>query len=141
MLLTNAENAASISCNNISTGLVYVSGNSSSTVTMTNNVWGSINPTFIANQIIDYYDDSNRPKADFIPFLTKVCEYVPNVCQDKLSGTVIDLVTGHPISNAEVQIPNQSTAFTDDKGYFRFDNLANGSAELFIEKTGYYPKS
>lgn len=57
----------------------------------------------------------------------------------KLSGTVIDSVTGEPIRRALVQINSQGErlAFTDSNGQFEFDNLPPGMTRVIARKPTY----
>lgn len=59
--------------------------------------------------------------------------------QYKLSGTVVDALTGAPIRRALVQLMGgQSQAMlTDEGGKFRFENLAQGQAVIYAHKPGY----
>jgi hypothetical protein len=63
--------------------------------------------------------------------------------QYKLSGTVVDAVTGVPIRRAMVQLMGmQSQAvLTDEGGKFRFENLAQGEAVIYAHKPGYTDSS
>jgi hypothetical protein len=63
--------------------------------------------------------------------------------QYKLSGTVVDAVTGVPIRRAMVQLMGmQSQAvLTDEGGKFRFENLAQGQAVIYAHKPGYTDSS
>jgi hypothetical protein len=59
--------------------------------------------------------------------------------QYKLSGTVVDALTGAPVRRALVQLMGvQSQAvLTDEGGKFRFENLAQGECVLMAHKPGY----
>src|SRR5579864_5872360 len=63
--------------------------------------------------------------------------------QYKLSGTVVDAVTGAPIRRAMVQLMGmQSQAvLTDEGGKFRFENLAQDQAVIYAHKPGYTDSS
>jgi len=59
--------------------------------------------------------------------------------QYKLSGTVVDALTGAPIRRALVALMGvQSQAvLTDEGGKFRFENLAQGQGAIIAHKPGY----
>ena len=63
--------------------------------------------------------------------------------QYKLSGTVVDALTGAPIRRALVQLAGmQSQAvLTDEGGKFRFENLAQGQGMVYAHKPGYTDSS
>jgi hypothetical protein len=63
--------------------------------------------------------------------------------QYKLSGTVVDALTGAPIRRALVQLAGmQSQAvLTDEGGKFRFENLAQGQGMVDAHKPGYTDSS
>ena len=63
--------------------------------------------------------------------------------QYKLSGTVVDALTGAPIRRALVQLMGgQSQAvLTDEGGKFRFENLAQGECGINAHKPGYIDSS
>ncbi len=63
--------------------------------------------------------------------------------QYKLSGTVVDALTGAPIRRAMVQLMGgQSQAvLTDEGGKFQFENLAQGQAVIYAHKPGYTDSS
>jgi Carboxypeptidase regulatory-like domain len=63
--------------------------------------------------------------------------------QYKLSGTVVDAVTGVPIRRAMVQLMGMQAqaVLTDEGGKFRFENLAQGQAVIYAHKPGYTDSS
>ncbi len=58
-----------MSYNNFAFSNVYVYGDPSTTIDLTNNYWGSIIPAMIEARITDQRDDPQRPIVDYIPFL------------------------------------------------------------------------
>src|SRR6202007_467005 len=61
----------------------------------------------------------------------------------KLSGTVVDALTGAPIRRALVQLegPLSQLMLTDDNGKFQFENLAQGTVVINAHKPGYSERS
>ena len=57
-----------------------------------------------------------------------------------LSGTVVNSVTGEPISRALVRAsgPAMRTAFSDSEGHFQFEGLPAGHVMLTAQKPGYF---
>jgi protocatechuate 3,4-dioxygenase beta subunit len=55
-----------------------------------------------------------------------------------IHGTVVDSVTGEPISRALVQIGGQSATLTDHEGHFEFNGLAQ-QVQPWAMKPGYFP--
>lgn len=54
----------------------------------------------------------------------------------RVTGTVVDIVTGSPIVGATVKLGDLSTT-TDNSGNFVFEQVGIGSAELSVEARGY----
>ncbi|MCX7599559.1 MAG: carboxypeptidase regulatory-like domain-containing protein [Armatimonadetes bacterium] len=54
----------------------------------------------------------------------------------RVSGTVVDIVSGSPIAGATVKLGDLSTT-TDSNGSFVFEQVGIGSAELVVEAQGY----
>ncbi|HUI26189.1 MAG TPA: carboxypeptidase-like regulatory domain-containing protein [Candidatus Kryptonia bacterium] len=57
-----------------------------------------------------------------------------------LSGTVLNSVTGEPISRALVRAGGQAnrTAFSDSEGHFQFEGMSAGQVMLTAQKPGYF---
>ncbi len=58
-----------------------------------------------------------------------------------VSGTVVNSVTGEPISRALVQIGGQFAALTDHDGHFEFNGVEQGSVVPWATKPGYFPQN
>src|SRR5437762_14032573 len=58
----------------------------------------------------------------------------------KLSGTVINSVTGEPIRRALVQLyaGSQLVALTDGNGQFEFEGLSPGNTSINVHKPGFF---
>ena len=56
-------------------------------------------------------------------------------------GTVVNGVTGEPISRALVQIGGQYAALTDHEGHFEFENVALAGVPAWAMKPGFFPES
>jgi hypothetical protein len=54
---------------------VIATGNSTDTITLTNNYWGTTTSTLIAAKILDHADDSTRPTVNYTPFLNALPPY------------------------------------------------------------------
>jgi hypothetical protein len=63
------------------------------------------------------------------------------LCAQVIEGTVVDSVTGAPISGASVQIESARTtpyqAVSDAQGAFRIEGVADGAYTAFALKTGF----
>jgi hypothetical protein len=59
-----------ISANDFTKATVVAAGNSSTTVDLANNYWGTTDPTQIAAKITDHTTNSNLPTVTYQPFLT-----------------------------------------------------------------------
>jgi Carboxypeptidase regulatory-like domain len=65
------------------------------------------------------------------------------VGQYKLSGIVVDTLTGAPIRRALVQLVGMQSqvVLTDEGGKFRFESLAQGQGMVYAHKPGYTDSS
>ncbi len=60
------------------------------------------------------------------------------LAQGKLSGKVIEKVSGKPVANATVFLNNQTIATkTDDEGVFKLQNIAFGACRLVVSCVGF----
>jgi formylglycine-generating enzyme required for sulfatase activity len=55
-----------------------------------------------------------------------------------LTGTIRDGVTGNPIADANVNVPEKPIIQTNGSGQFSFSNLYPGQTDVSISKNGYY---
>lgn len=80
--------------------------------------------------------------ASFVPFalLSRAQSFAPaSSCPCTLSGSVVNALSGQPVSRALVHLSDNSRAvFTDSEGKFQFDGLAAGISRLVAEKPGFF---
>ena len=69
LVLEKITQEATIHFNDLSNGTVSLTGDSSATINIENNWWGTIDQAEIEQKITHHFDDASRPWADYIPFL------------------------------------------------------------------------
>jgi hypothetical protein len=79
--------------------------------------------------------------ASFVlfPLLARPQSFAPpSSCPCTLRGSVVNVVSGQPVSRALVRLSGDSRAtFTDSEGKFQFNGLPAGSFTLLAEKPGF----
>jgi uncharacterized protein YlbG (UPF0298 family) len=70
VLAINSGTTASVTGSNFSNGTVNASGDSTATITLTNNYWGTTTSSQIAAKITDHHVNSSLPTVNYTPYLS-----------------------------------------------------------------------